>query len=112
MSADTIGRIKDDDELIDLGETRKIMGDVSISSAYVDPELMALKIAMTPLDSAAPRMVRFIKREVHVLRAERVARAEANAAMVRAEVEARVEQRRAVGGAQPRRPGPPAICNT
>ena len=34
MSADTTGRIKDDDELIDLGETRKIMGDVSISSAY------------------------------------------------------------------------------
>jgi hypothetical protein len=33
MSADTIGRIKDDDELIDLSETRKIMGDVSISSA-------------------------------------------------------------------------------
>ena len=40
-------------------------------------------------------MVRFIKREVHALRAERVARAEANAAKIRAEVEARVEQRRA-----------------
>ena len=62
MSADTIGRIKDDDELIDLSETRKIMGDVSISSAYEDPELMALKISMTP-PGRRSRMVRFIKRQ-------------------------------------------------
>jgi hypothetical protein len=55
---------------------------------------MALKISMTP-PGRRSRMVRFIKREVHTLRAERVARAEAKAATVRAEVEARVEQRRA-----------------
>lgn len=87
-------RILDDDELIDLGETRKIMGGISVSTAYVDAGLMALKIPMTPAQRRT-RMVRFIKREVHALRAERVARAEANAATVRAEVEARVEQRRA-----------------
>ena len=86
--------ILDDDELIDLDETRKIMGGVSVSSAYTDAELMALKIPMTPGERRT-RMVRFIKREVHALRAERVARAKANAAMVKAEVEARVEQRRA-----------------
>jgi siroheme synthase (precorrin-2 oxidase/ferrochelatase) len=91
---DIISRIREDDELIDLGETRKIMGDVSISSAYEDPELMALRISMTP-PGRRTRMVRFIKREIHALRAERVARAEANAENVRAEVEARVEQRRA-----------------
>jgi len=85
--------ILDDDELIDLDETRKIMGGVSVSSAYANAELMALKISMTP-GGRRTRMVRFIKCEVHALRAERVARAKANAAMVKAEVEARVEQRR------------------
>ena len=59
--------ILDDDELIDLGETRKIMGEISISSAYEDPELMALKISMTP-PGRRTRMVRFIQREVRALR--------------------------------------------
>jgi hypothetical protein len=45
--------ILDDDELIDLDETRKIMGGVSVSSAYANAELMALKISMTP-GAAAP----------------------------------------------------------
>jgi len=94
MSADTTGRIRDDDELIDLGETLSIMGGPSVSTAYEDAELMALKISMTP-PGRRTRMVRFIKREVHALRAERVARAEAKAAGVLAEVEARVKQRRA-----------------
>ena len=87
-------RILDDDELINLDETRKIMGNISTSTAYEDAELMALKISMTP-PGRRTKMVRFIRRKVLDLRAERVARAEANAAQIRAEVEARVERRRA-----------------
>ena len=86
--------MRDDDDLIGLGETRAIMGGISVSTAYEDPELMALKISMTP-PGRRTKMVRFIRRKVLDLRALRVARAEANAAKVRAEVEARVEQRRA-----------------
>jgi hypothetical protein len=70
------------------------MGGVSVSTAYTDPELMALKISMTA-GHRRTRMIRFIRREVYALRTERVARAEANAARVRTEVKARVEQRRA-----------------
>jgi hypothetical protein len=91
---DTLGRIRDDDELIDLGETLKLLGDPSISTAYEDPDLMALKIKMTP-PGRRTKMVRFIRREVLALRAERVSNSEASAAKVRAEVGARVEQRRA-----------------
>jgi hypothetical protein len=91
---DTNARIRDDDELISLDETRELLGGISVSTAYEDPELMALKISMTP-EQRRTRMIRFIKREVLALRAERVARAEANAANVRAEIEARVERRRA-----------------
>ena len=94
MSDETIGRIRDDDDLIGLDKTRAIMGDISVSTAYEDPELMALKINMTPPGRRTKR-VRFIEREVLALRAERVARAEANAANVRTEIEARVERRRA-----------------
>jgi hypothetical protein len=86
--------MRDDDDLIGLDETRKIMGGISISTAYEDGELMALKISMTP-PGRRTRMVRFVKRKVLDLRAQRVARAEANAANVRAQTEARVEQRRA-----------------
>jgi hypothetical protein len=93
MDHDT-GRIRDDDELIDLDETRKIMGGVSVSTIYDDPEIQALKISMTP-PGRRVRMIRFIRREVAALRAERVARAEANAPNIRAQTEARVEQRRA-----------------
>jgi hypothetical protein len=94
MHDDTTSRIQSDDELIDLGETLKIMGGPSVSTAYADPELMGIKIAMTP-PGRRTHMVRWIKREVLALRAERVARAEATAANVRAAVEARVERRRA-----------------
>ena len=63
------------------------MGNPSVSTAYADPELMALKISMTP-PGRRTRMIQFIRRKVLDLRAQRVARAEANAANVRAEVEA------------------------
>ena len=89
-----VSRMRDDDELIGLDKVRALMGDISISSAYEDSELMALKISMTPPGRRTKR-VRFIAREVLALRNQRAARAEANAANVRAEVEARVEQRRA-----------------
>jgi hypothetical protein len=91
--ADTT-RIRDDDELIQLGETQKLLGGPSVSTMYEDAELMALKIPMTSEQRRTKRIV-FIKREVLELRAERVARAEANAANIRAEIEARVERRRA-----------------
>jgi hypothetical protein len=90
---DTTGRIRDDDELIGLDETRGIMGGISVSTAYADPDLMALKINITAPGQRA-KAIRFIKREVYALRAQRVARAEANAPRIRAETEARVEQRR------------------
>ncbi|MGY3347733.1 MULTISPECIES: hypothetical protein [unclassified Bradyrhizobium] len=86
-------RIRDDDELINLDRTRAIMGGISVSTAYEDPELMALKIPMTAPGRRTKR-VSFIEREVKALRAERVARAEANAERVRAETVARVERRR------------------
>ena len=94
MSDDTLCRILDDDDLITLDETRTLMGGMSVATAYEDPDLMALKIKMTAGERRT-KAVRFIKREVLALRAQRVERSEASAAKVRAEVEARVEQRRA-----------------
>jgi hypothetical protein len=93
--ADDTGRcrILDEDELITLEVTRGIMGDISTSTAYEDPELMALKIKMTAGERRT-KAVRWILREVLALRAQRVLRSEAGAAKVRADVEARVEQRR------------------
>jgi hypothetical protein len=90
----SISRIRPDDDLIGLDKMRAIMGGISVSTAYEDPELMALKISMTP-PGRRTRRVRFIEREVLELRAQRVARAEADAPNVRAQTEARVEQRRA-----------------
>ena len=86
--------VLDDDELITLNKAREILGGVSISTCYEDAQLMGLKIKMTAGERRT-KMVRFIKREVLALRAERVSRSEASAAKVRAAVEARVEQRRA-----------------
>ena len=92
---DTVcGRIRDDDDLIVLDKAREIMGGISVSTAYCDAELMALKIPMTA-GKRKTKMVRFIRREILELRAQRVALAEANAANIKAEVEARVERRRA-----------------
>ena len=78
--------ILDNDDLIDLTETLRILGNPSVSTAYDDPELMALKINMTS-PGRRTRMIRFVKRKVP--RRRRVARAGAGAAKVRAEVEAR-----------------------
>jgi hypothetical protein len=94
MSSDeTLARIKDDDELIVFNEVRKIMGGPSTSSAYEDASLMALKISMSPPGRRSKR-VRFIRREVLELRAQRVAAAEASAETIKKEVEERVERRR------------------
>jgi hypothetical protein len=86
-------RIREDDTLDDLDEARRIMGNISVSTAYADPELMALKINMTA-PGRRGHLIRFIHRELHALRAERVARAAANAEIIRAETQARVEQLR------------------
>ena len=86
-------RILDDDELIDLEETRKILGGISISTAYNDPELMTLRINMTAKGRRV-KMIRFVKREILDLRVQRAQRSEANVEKIREEVEARVERRR------------------
>lgn len=86
-------RILDDDELIDLEETRKILGGISISTAYNDPELMTLRINMTAKGRRV-KMIRFVKREILDLRVQRAQRSEANVKKIREEVEARVERRR------------------
>lgn len=91
--SDSGNRILDEDELIPLAETLKILGGMSTATAYTDTQLMALKISMTA-EGRRTKSVRFIKREVLALRAQRVERAESNAAKVCAEIEARVEQRR------------------
>jgi hypothetical protein len=92
-------RIRDDDELINFDETLPLIGGISISTAYNDPALMALKIDMSAGAGPHTKIVRFIKREILALRAERVARSEAKAANVRAKVirqrELREERRRA-----------------
>jgi hypothetical protein len=93
-NAGTKSRILPDDELIDLPVTLGIMGGPSVSSAYEDEELMALKISMSP-PGRRTRRIRFIKREVLALRAQRVALATAAAPNVQAQVQASVELRRA-----------------
>ena len=86
-------RILPDVELIHTPKTCELMGDFSISAAYDDPELMALKIKIG--GGTGPHCaVRFIKREVLDLRARRVARSEANAAAIRTQVERRLALRR------------------
>lgn len=90
----TATRIRDDDELIDLPESLEIMGGMSVSTAYSDPELMALKINMTA-PGLRSRMVRFIKREIYGLRAQRVARRDAAADAVRTRIEAQIARRNA-----------------
>lgn len=88
-----LSRIRNDDELVVFNEARKIMGGPSVSSAYEDPELMALKIKMTP-PGRRTKSIRFIRLEVLELRARRVAAAEASAETIKKEVEARVARRR------------------
>lgn len=90
---DTPRRIRDDDELIALDAVRDILGGMSVATAYVDGELMALKISMTAGERRT-HSVRWIKREILELRAQRVERADANAETVKAEIAARVERRR------------------
>ena len=92
-ASSTAGRIRPDDEVIDTPETCAIMGGISVSTAYDDPELMALKIKIGGGTGRQCR-VRFIRREILELRAERVARSEANAAAIRAQVEKRLALRR------------------
>jgi hypothetical protein len=86
-------RIRDDDVLIDVPQTRELMGGISTSAAYDDPELMALKIKVGAEDSPQTR-VRFIEREVRELLAQRVARSSASATARRAQAEKRAAQRR------------------
>jgi len=89
-----VGRIRPDDELIKRAAGQEIFGGISTSALYEDPELMGLKIDVTAAGKS-PHMVRWIAREVHDLRAQRVARSEERAAAIRAQIEERRERRRA-----------------
>ena len=85
--------IRDDDVVISLAETLPLMGGISISTAYDDPELMALKIDLSATGQNT-KIIRFVKRKVLALRAKRVARSEANAAAIRVQIEKRLALRR------------------
>lgn len=71
----------------------KLLGGISISTAYDDPELMTLRINMTAKGRRV-KMIRFMKREILGLRVQRAQRSEANVKKIREEVEAQVERRR------------------
>src|SRR5262245_4706570 len=90
----TVGRIRPDDELIARPVVQRLMGGLSTSAIYEDADLMALKIDVTA-GGQRTRVVRWIAREIHELRAQRVARSGARAAQARAQVDARRERRRA-----------------
>jgi hypothetical protein len=93
-SSNAISRIRPDDELIKRPEVQRLMGDISVSAVYDDPDLMHLKINITAAGES-PHAVRWIAREVLELRACRVARSEKRAASIRAQIEARRQRRRA-----------------
>jgi hypothetical protein len=93
-SSDPMSRIRPEDKLVKLPKVQDIMGDVSVSAVYDDPDLMGLKINVTAADEST-HAVRWIEREVLELRAQRVARSEERAASVRARIEERRERRRA-----------------
>jgi hypothetical protein len=87
-------RIRPTDELIKLARVQTLMGGMSVSAVYEDPDLMALKLSVMAAGEST-RAVRWIEREVLDLRARRVARSEERAASVRARIEERRERRRA-----------------
>jgi len=93
-SSQVIIRIRPDDELVKLPKVQHLMGGMSVSAVYDDPDLMGLKINVTAADQST-HAVRWIEREVLELRAQRVARSEERAAIVRAQIEERRERRRA-----------------
>jgi hypothetical protein len=95
--SDAISRITPDDELIKRLEVQRLMGGLSVSAVYDDPDLMRLKINVTA-GGESPHAVRWIAREVLELRARRVARSEERAASIGA----RIEQRRALRRAKQR----------
>jgi hypothetical protein len=88
------GRIRPDDTLIKLARVQTLMGQMSVSSIYDDPDLMGLKITVMAAGEST-RAVRWIEREILDLRARRVARSEERAASVRARIDERRERRRA-----------------
>jgi hypothetical protein len=92
-SNNAVSRIRPDDEMIDRREVQRVMGNVSISSVYADPDLMRLKVNLMAKDNRS-RAVRWIAREIHELRARRVARSEERGANVEAQIEKRHERRR------------------
>jgi hypothetical protein len=93
-SSEAISRIRPDDELVKLPKVQHLMGDMSVSAVYDDPDLMGLKINVTAADEST-HAVRWIEREVLELRAQRVARSEERATIVRAQIEERRTLRRA-----------------
>jgi hypothetical protein len=93
-SSDAVSRIRPDDVLIKRPSVQKIMGGISTSAVYDDPDLMRLKINLTAADESS-HAVRWIEREIHELRAQRAARSAARGVVVAAQIEKRRERRRA-----------------
>jgi hypothetical protein len=83
---------RDDDELIDRSETKRLLGNVSTSSLYADPEVRALAIPLTEPGKRV-KLVRWLRREILELRDQRIARARENSEAVRLDVIARNERR-------------------
>ena len=54
--------IRDDDVVISLAETLPLMGGISTSTAYADPDLMALKIDLSATGQKT-KIIRFVKRK-------------------------------------------------
>jgi hypothetical protein len=93
-SGNSATRIRPDDVLIKRPAVQRLMGDISTSAVYDDPDLMRLKVSLVATGDSA-HAVRWIEREVLDLRAQRVARSAERAANVGAEIERRRESRRA-----------------
>ena len=86
-------RIQPDDVLIKRPVVQEIMGNISVSSVYADPDLMRLRVYVTPTVKS-PHAVNWIEREVYELRAHRVAQSDARAAAAPARIGKRRERRR------------------
>ena len=93
MTRDDPAAYDDDVEWIGRGEVQRLMGGVSTSTLYADPEIRALAIPLTPAGSRTKK-VRWIKSEVIELRRQRIAAARAKAQAVREKVIAQNERSR------------------
>jgi hypothetical protein len=81
-------RMRADDRLIACPQVRRILGNVATSTLYLDPDVMSLRIYLTP------GVVRWIEREIYELRDQRIALSGEREAATRAKVEQQRDRRR------------------